>query len=81
MPERLHAPQVGAPDPEKRNSEVVEETDEEFEVLGQEIPELPVCYFNGVVYADHSFVCSGDELLRCSGGVWVREGSCDPVNP
>jgi hypothetical protein len=81
MPERIHAPRVGAPDPEKRNSPIVEDTDEEFEVLSQEMTEAPVCYFNDRAYDDRLLVCSGSELLRCVRGMWVREGSCDPDNP
>jgi hypothetical protein len=81
MAERVHALQVGAPDPEKRNSLVVEESDYDFGVRGQEVPETPVCYFNGQPFAEQAFVCSGDELLRCEKGVWVRSGSCDPINP
>lgn len=81
MPERVRAPHVGAPDPEKRNSEVVEETDYDYGVKGQEVPETPFCYFNDQVFSERTYVCSGDELLRCMGGVWVRSGTCDPDNP
>ncbi|SCZ66329.1 hypothetical protein [Thiohalomonas denitrificans] len=81
MSERVGAPHVGAPDPEKRNSPIVEETAEDFEVVEQELGEAPVCYFNGKNYADKSMVCSGDELLRCERGQWLRLGSCDPDNP
>jgi len=81
MSERIQAPHVGAPDPEKRTSPIAEETSEEFEVLGMEAPETPVCYFNGIAYREDDYVCSGDELLACRQGVWLREGSCDPDNP
>ncbi|GAB4350070.1 MAG: hypothetical protein Kow006_12400 [Gammaproteobacteria bacterium] len=81
MSDKIHAPQVGAPDPEHRNSPIIEETDEEFEVAGQELGESPVCYFNGRAYQEGEFVCSGTELLRCYRGGWVRTGSCDPDNP
>jgi hypothetical protein len=81
MADRQQPIQVGAPDPELRNSPIIEETDEEFEMVGQELSELPVCYFNGAPYENGQFVCSGTELLRCEVGAWVREGSCDPDNP
>ena len=81
MSERIPATQVGAPDPESRNSPIVEELDEEFEVLAQESEDLPFCWFNGVSYQDQRYVCSGDELLRCERGSWIRMGSCDPDNP
>jgi hypothetical protein len=81
MIERIHAPHVGAPDPESRTSLIVEETDEDFEVEGMEASEDSGCYFNDVAYRRGQFVCSGDELLRCENGQWVREGSCDPDHP
>lgn len=81
MVERVGVPDVGAPDPEKRNSPVVEETAEDFEVVEQEIVESPVCYFNDKAYSHKSLVCSGDELLRCDRGQWIRLGTCHPENP
>ncbi len=38
MAERIHVVQVGAPDPELRNSPVVEETAEEYEIAVQALP-------------------------------------------
>lgn len=81
MAERVHAPQVGAPDPERNNSPVAEEMDEEYEVLRREVPGEPVCWFNDQSYGHGSYVCSGSDLLRCDYGLWVNEGSCDPDNP
>ena len=81
MTDRIHALQVGAPDPELRNSPIVEEGDEDFEVAAQSLAEEPACYFNGRAYRTDQFVCSGSELLRCTRGVWVQEGSCAPDNP
>ncbi|MCK9531711.1 MAG: hypothetical protein M0R77_14280 [Gammaproteobacteria bacterium] len=81
MSERVNAVQVGAPDPEKRNSLVVEDSDYDYDVRGQEVPDTALCLFNDVEFVEKSYVCSGDQLLRCEGGVWVRIGSCDPVNP
>lgn len=81
MPLRAHAPHVGAPDPEKRNSPIIEETSEDFAMMGTETEEGAACYFNGAAFKDHDHVCSGDELLRCQRGAWVRIGSCDLDNP
>jgi len=73
---------VGAPDPELKTSPILEEGDEEFDVLAQEVEDLPNCYFNNVSYADGSYVCSGSSaLLHCEKGIWRREGGCDPDNP
>lgn len=81
MSERIHAPHVGAPDPDRRTSPVLGESDENYEEQGQLMDELPLCHFNDVSYSEGSFVCSGDELLCCRSGAWVRLGSCDPANP
>ena len=81
MAERLHVPNVGAPDPEHNTSPIADEGDDEFEVLKQEVPGEPVCYFNGIQYQNNKFICSGDTLLRCEHGIWRREGTCDPDNP
>lgn len=81
MSERVPVTQVGAPDPEKRTSLTIEDSDYNYDVLGQEVPDIPVCFFNDQTYEDKTYVCSGDVLLRCEKGVWVRVGSCDPVNP
>ncbi len=81
MSERIHAPQLGAPDPERRNTPILEESSDDF--AEQALPEggTQLCYFNDMAYAHDSYVCSGDELLHCRRGVWVLQGSCDPVNP
>ncbi len=73
---------LGAPDLEAKTSPIMEETDEQFDELAQELEEQDVCYFNNVAYDSGSFACSGSgELLRCEKGIWVREGGCDPDNP
>ena len=73
---------VGAPDPEAKTSPIMEETDEQFGELAQELEDQAFCYFNNVAYESGSFACSGSgELLRCEKGIWVREGGCDPDNP
>ena len=72
---------VGSPDPELKNSPIMEESDTDFDVLAQEIEKGPVCYFNDASFALGDYVCSGSgELLHCQDGIWVREGSCDPDN-
>lgn len=70
-------PQVGAPDPELKNSPIFDEYDNDFLDLDLEL-EAGACYFNGRAYRIGEFVCSGNELLRCEEkGVWVREGACE----
>ena len=59
-----HAPKVGAPDPELRNSPIFDSNDADELSLDLEL-ETGVCYFNAQSYPLGSYVCSGDELLRC----------------
>ncbi|HMA87943.1 MAG TPA: DUF1496 domain-containing protein [Burkholderiales bacterium] len=75
MPRNI--PRVGSPDPERKNSPILDEEDEEID------PELEletgVCYFNDVAYPLGSYVLSGSELLHCEErGVWVRKGEIRP---
>jgi hypothetical protein len=71
MTESHNAPHVGAQDPELQNSPIAIETDEEIEVLRQEMPGEPVCYFNGVAFPHGDLVNSAGTLLRCDYGIWV----------
>lgn len=74
--------QVGAPDPELRNSPIIEQVsvDDEQDSGGEE--EHHCCYFNSKAYPQGTYVCSGSgELLCCERGTWVQAGSCDPDNP
>jgi hypothetical protein len=70
-------PQVGAPDPELRNSPILDDEDEE---LATELEvETGVCYFNSVAYALGAYEMRGSELLHCEErGVWVRSGEMRP---
>ncbi|HHC71319.1 MAG TPA: DUF1496 domain-containing protein [Thiotrichales bacterium] len=85
MPNRSNPTPVGAPDPELKNSPIVEETGEDFEIAGLDLDDSPVdntvCWFNDTRYPHGHWICSGSELLRCEHGAWVRKGSCDPDNP
>jgi hypothetical protein len=68
--------QVGAPDPERRTSPILDEYEELS--LDTEI-EAAVCYFNDASYSIGSYVRSGSELLHCEErGVWVRKGEMRP---
>ena len=74
-------PDVGAQDPERRNSPVADEDDEGFDVLRQEVSGLSSCYFNDELFDDGTYVRSGSGLLRCDAGIWVMAGPADPDNP
>jgi len=73
---------VGAPDPELKNSPILEDTAGEPEPWPQSGEGAAVCYFNGSAYDHGAFICTGrSELLRCEDGAWVREGNCYPESP
>ena len=69
------ATDVGAPDPESENSPIMDSEIEEGEFSGAD-RDVQVCYFNGIRYPAGDYICSGDDLLHCENGVWVRSGSC-----
>jgi len=74
--EAAKAPNVGAPDPELRNSPIFDSSDSDDLSFDLELEE-GVCFFNNESFALGKYICSGNELLHCAGrGVWVREGSC-----
>ena len=75
MPLIEKLPQVGAPDPELKTSPILDEGEfDEHAGAGDLEHESPACYFNGVAFAIGTYVCSGGEVLQCTGrGVWVRK--------
>jgi len=73
--------QLGAQDPERKNSPVAWESDEETETLRESIPAEPMCFFNDDAFAHGTVISSGTVLLRCDSGLWVPAGPADPDNP
>ena len=73
--------QLGAQDPELKNSPVAWESDEDTEALRESLPEEPVCYFNDIAYSHGTVIGSGDTLLRCDHGLWIPAGPADPLKP
>lgn len=69
--------QVGAPDPELKNSAIEQEADEELEYIKQQVPGETVCYFNNRKFANGTYIRSGNILLRCDYGVWMQAVSSD----
>jgi hypothetical protein len=73
-----NAVQVGAPDPERRTSPILDEYEEIS--LDAEL-EAGLCYFNDIAYPIGTYVLSGSELLHGEErGVWVRKGELRPRN-
>ena len=81
MTEMKHIQDVGAPDPELKNSPIAEENDEESDVIRQEMPGEPVCYFNNQSFETGSYIKTGTSVLKCVYGIWEQAGPADPENP
>lgn len=69
--------QLGAQDPERKNSPVAWEADEDTETLRESVPDEAVCFFNDLAYSDGTVVQSGSTLLRCDRGVWLPAGAAE----
>ncbi len=77
-----HAPQVGAADPERRNSPLQTDPAQSFELLREQVgDESAGCYFNDVYYGEGSDVLSGSTYLRCQRGIWIEIGTQVPISP
>lgn len=78
MSRLANVPNLGAPDPEAKNSPIFDASDTDYQDIDSVDGEgKGMCYFNSQAFDIGDYVCSGDELLRCEGkGVWIREGSC-----
>ena len=76
-----HAEDVGAPDPELNTSPIAEENNDETDVLRQEVPGEPVCYFNNQSFDTGAYIKSGTTILKCDYGIWMPAGPADPDNP
>jgi hypothetical protein len=81
MKKEGHPLQVGAPDPERRTSPILDHDSETDEALAGNLEvETGACYFNGQAFGIGEYVCSGNELLHCEErGIWVHKGPCRPV--
>jgi hypothetical protein len=66
--------ELGTQQPDRRNSPIAWETDEDTETLRESLPDEPVCFFNDLEYADGTIISSGATLLRCDDGLWVPVG-------
>ncbi len=77
-----HLQELGAQDPERKNSPVAWETDEDVEALREALPDdEPVCFFNDHAFEHGTMVSSGSVLLRCDNGVWVPAGVTESGKP
>lgn len=73
--------QLGAQDPERKNSPVAWEADDDTETLRESAPEEGLCFFNDLAYAHGSVVQSGSVLLRCDRGIWLPTGPAGEAKP
>jgi len=74
-----HAPQVGAPDPERSTSPILSRETETGELSFDSELEHGACLFNDQEFAIGDYVRSGSELLQCEErGVWVKVREVSP---
>jgi hypothetical protein len=72
-------PQVGAPDPERNTSAIIDESEYDENAASPDLErEASACYFNDEAFAHRDYVQSGGEVLQCDRGVWVRRGEKQP---
>ena len=81
MNEIKHTEDVGVADPELNTSPIADEADDETEVLRQEMPGEPVCYFNSKSFDTGAYIKSGTIIYKCDYGVWAPVAPGDPDNP
>lgn len=62
-------PQVGPPDPSKKNSPIAEGSPPEGQAAGPAAPSSSVCYWNGQAHSEGATVCSSGMKYRCTSGV------------
>jgi hypothetical protein len=65
---------VGTQDPDRKNSPIARESDEDIEALRGSLPDVPVCFFNDAEFGDGVIVESSDVELRCDRGIWRPVG-------
>jgi hypothetical protein len=73
--------QLGAMDPERNNSPVAWEAEEDTEALRETVPDEAVCFFNDLAYEHGMVIKSGSVLLRCDHGLWLPAGPADDAEP
>ncbi|OGA67567.1 MAG: hypothetical protein A3G83_03780 [Betaproteobacteria bacterium RIFCSPLOWO2_12_FULL_68_20] len=75
-----HVQQVGAPDPERNTSPIIDESEYDEHAASPDLDiETGVCTFNGEKFELGAYVQSGSEVLQCRPrGVWVRRGEKRP---
>ena len=73
--------QLGAADPERKNSPVAWEADDDTDALREEVPDEAVCFFNDRAYDHGTFIKSGSVVLRCDHGLWLPAGPTEDSEP
>ena len=66
--------ELGAQDPELKNSPIAWEGDEDSEALREAIPEDAECFFNDRAFPHDTVISSGSTRLRCDHGLWIPAG-------
>jgi hypothetical protein len=67
--------QLGPQDPERRNSPIASDAEDDPALLQEQLEELETCYFNDAQFSEGDVIQSGTSVLRCTRGVWVQIAS------
>lgn len=75
MDKTMRIVEVGAPEDGKRTSEIVDEEGVDVRVEQTIVPGAGACWFNDKEFDHDEMVYSGNQILRCDQGKWVRSGN------
>ena len=76
-----HTIDIGAADPELNTSPIAEENDELTDILRQQVPGEPMCFFNNQGFTNGDYIISGSTRLKCDYGIWIPSGPANTDNP
>jgi hypothetical protein len=74
MDKTMRIVDVGVAQSGKQTSPIALESDEDFDVMRQEVADEAVCWFNDQQFGHDDVVFSGNDILRCDKGIWLRAG-------
>ena len=75
MDKTMRIVEVGAAEDGKRTSEIVDEEGVDVRVEQTIVPGAGACWFNDQEFDHDEMIYSGNDILRCDAGKWVRAGT------
>jgi hypothetical protein len=74
MDKTMKIADMGPVQADARTSPLAIESDEDYDVIRQEVEDEAICWFNDQQFAHDDVIFSGNDILRCDKGLWVRAG-------